>query len=130
MDPANFQNRWRKILLFILLGTVNTHKHDNIAQPPLERSVTSVICSRCDGRNHYSQLCVLQIPAEEQSARTECLRFRQNQRIIRLVSHIRGGKGDDPSKDSSFADEDKALIQKLLRQQVVSAKTEKKKEKR
>ena len=115
--------RWRRILLFFLLGTVNTHKLDSVALPPHECSTTSVICCRCDAHS------ILRFP-EKPAARTDCLRIKKNQHISRLVSRIRGGKGDDPSKDSSFADEDKALIQKLLRQQVVSAKTEKKKEKR
>jgi hypothetical protein len=46
-----------------------------------------------------------------------------------LIRPLRGGV-DDVDKESSLAEEDKALLQKLLRQQEVSSKTEKKKEKR
>ncbi len=112
-------NRWGKILLFFLLGTVD----------PLEQSTANVIFSRCDDWNHRSH-SILRSTLEKQAVRIDCLRIGQRQNISRFVSRIRGGEGDDPSKDSSFADEDKALIQKLLRQQVVSSKTEKKKDKR
>jgi hypothetical protein len=68
------------------------------------------------------------IQTSKQVARIDCSRRKQDQYLSRLESRLRGG--GESSKESSFADEDKALIQKLLRQQVVSAKTEKKKEKR
>ena len=59
----------------------------------------------------------------------EFLRTRLQVRRAYFIPRIRGGEGV-ADNESSFADDDKALIQKLLRQQVVSAKTERKKEKR
>ena len=48
------------------------------------------------------------------------------QKTFKMVLCLKGGAVES-EKESSFEDEDKALIAKLLRQQVVSAKTERKK---